>query len=188
MKTLNDYLAQFVSFNAKELEVFNHPFHSKSLIKGAYLAKEGEIARKLAFIESGVMRAFFRNTAGKEYNKTFFTEGNFVGAYSSLITGAENLINIQCLTSCEVLMADYSQITNRYAEFASFEKFGRKIAEYKFILKEKREIELVTLSASERYDIFKKEHPGLENKIPQYHIASYLGVSATQLSRIRAKY
>jgi hypothetical protein len=53
--------------------------------------------------------------------------------------------------------------------------------------KEKREIELVTLEAKERYAIFQQEHPQLEQLIPQYHIASYLGVSPTQLSRIRAQ-
>jgi len=61
------------------------------------------------------------------------------------------------------------------------------MAEQFFIQKEKREIELVTLEAKERYQIFQKEHPGLDQQIPQYHIASYLGVSPTQLSRIRAQ-
>lgn len=187
METLNNFLAQFVSFNPNELDVFTQSFHAMSLPKGAYIAREGEKSWKLAFVQKGVMRAFFRNNAGKEYNKTFFSEGHFVGAYSSLITGQENLINIQCLTPCEVLIADYKEITKYYVQYARFEEFGRKIAEYKFVLKEKREIELVTLNASERYEIFKKEHAGLENRIPQYHIASYLGISATQLSRIRAK-
>jgi hypothetical protein len=54
-------------------------------------------------------------------------------------------------------------------------------------IKERREIELVLLQADERYKIFKQEYPNLENLIPQYHIASYLGVTPTQLSRIRAK-
>jgi CRP-like cAMP-binding protein len=64
---------------------------------------------------------------------------------------------------------------------------ARLLAEYLFIRKEKREIELVTLDARERYAIFRKEHPTLEQFIPQYHIASYLGITPTQLSRIRRK-
>lgn len=53
--------------------------------------------------------------------------------------------------------------------------------------KEQREIEIVLLDADERYHIFQKQFSGLENRIPQYHIASYLGITPTQLSRIRRK-
>jgi hypothetical protein len=76
---------------------------------------------------------------------------------------------------------------NLYNTFPALERFARKLAESYFVLKEKREIELVLLEAGERYLIFQKEFPGLENRIPQYHIASYLGITPTQLSRIRAK-
>jgi hypothetical protein len=58
-------------------------------------------------------------------------------------------------------------------------------AESFFLHKEKREIELVLLRADERYRIFKEEYPTLENLISQYHVASYLGITPTQLSRIR---
>ena len=86
-----------------------------------------------------------------------------------------------------MLVANFNEIASFYTTYPKFESLARVMAEYKFAIKEKREIELVTLEASERYEIFKKEHPNLENLINQYHIASYLGVSPTQLSRIRAK-
>ncbi|MCF6243220.1 MAG: hypothetical protein L3J74_18020, partial [Bacteroidales bacterium] len=117
----------------------------------------------------------------------FFTNSNFVGAYSSLITGQKNLINIQCLTVCTLQVADFEEFAKLYDKYPKIERLFRKFAETKFLIKEKREIELVMLDASERYEIFQKEHPNLENLIPQYHIASYLGITPTQLSRIRAK-
>ena len=133
------------------------------------------------------MRAFYRNNEGNEYNKTFFTDLNFVAPYSSLVTGHKNLINIQCLTNCTFQVADFGEITKLYDRYPKVERLARIISEQFFVIKEKREIELVTLEASERYEIFQKEHPNLENLIPQYHIASYLGITPTQLSRIRAK-
>lgn len=133
------------------------------------------------------MRAFFRNKLGNEYNKTFFTPSSFVAAYSSITTTQKNLINIQCLTNCTLFVADFKQLTSLYKDYPKFESLARIMAEYKFSIKEKREIELVTLEATERYEIFKKEHPNLENLINQYHIASYLGITPTQLSRIRAQ-
>jgi len=187
MNELKINLARLVHFTKSEMEIFVSLFSEKQLKKNEYFAIEGEYSTKLAFLTKGVMRAFYRNSEGNEYNKTFFTSLNFVGAYSSLVTGHKNLINIQCLTNCTFLVADFGAITKLYDEYPKIERLARKLAENKFAIKEKREIELVTLDASERYIIFQEEHPDLENLIPQYHIASYLGVTATQLSRIRAK-
>jgi len=133
------------------------------------------------------VRAFYRNDDGSEYNKTFFTSSNFIAAYSSLITNQKGLINFQCLTDCTIYIADYSKIVALYDSHPMIERLSRMLAEQIFVSKEKREIELVTMNATQRYKIFQEEHPGLENQIPQYHIASYLGVSPTQLSRIRGK-
>jgi len=153
MNELKFYLENLISFTEHEMEVFTSLFSEVQFKKKDYFAKEGEFSSKLAFITNGVMRAFFRNKYGNEYNKTFFTSSNFVAAYSSITT----------------------------------KSLARIIAERKFAIKEKREIELVTIEATGRYEIFKKEHPNLENLINQYHIASYLGITPTQLSRIRAK-
>lgn len=187
MNELKIYLNKIVRFTESEMEIFVSLFSEKHLKKNEYLAKKGEYSTKLAFLTKGIMRAFYRNNEGNEYNKTFFTNYRFVGAYSSLVTGQENLINIQCLSDSIILVADFGEITKLYDDYPKIERLARKLAENKFAIKEKREIELVTLEASELYKIFQKEHPNLENLIPQYHIASYLGITPTQLSRIRAK-
>ena len=187
MNELKAYLEKIIHFTESEMDVFTSLFSEVQLKKHDYFAKEGEYSSKLAFISKGVMRAFFRNKSGNEYNKTFFTPSNFVAPYSSITTKQKNLINIQCLTDCTLLVADFNKITSLYKDYPKIESLARLLAEYKFAIKEKREIELVTLEASERYKIFRKEHPNLENLINQYHIASYLGITATQLSRIRAK-
>ncbi|WP_353137821.1 Crp/Fnr family transcriptional regulator [Pseudopedobacter sp.] len=187
MDKLKTYLENIIHFNEGELSTFFSLFSEIVFLKDDYFAKEGEFSTNLGFITEGVMRAFFRDDCGKEYNKTFFTPPNFVGAYSSLTTKRKNLINIQCLTDCTLLVADFKKLTLLYKDYPKFESLARILAEYKFAIKEKREIELVTLNATRRYEIFKIEHPNLENLISQYHIASYLGITPTQLSRIRAK-
>lgn len=162
-------------------------FKELNLNKGDYFAREAELSKQIGFLTKGVIRAFYRNHEGLEYNKHFFISNNMVGAYSSLITHKKNKINLQCLTDCQLWVADYKEIQNLYDLFPEFERFGRRIAELFFVNKEQRELEIVLLNADERYLIFQKEYPELEQLIPQYHIASYLGISATQLSRIRRK-
>jgi len=186
MDKLKTYIESFINLTTLEKDSFTALFTETQLKKDAYFAVEGQYACSLCFLKAGVMRAFYRNNAGKEYNKTFFTNSNFVAAYVSMTTKQRNSINIQCLTDCSVLIADYDQVTKLYTKFPKIESLARRLAEYKFALKEKREIELATLDATKRYDIFREEHPGLENLINQYHIASYLSITPTQLSRIRS--
>ncbi len=176
-----------VDFTEDEMGEFTALFSGSQFKKHEYLAVEGEYSTKFVFITEGVMRAFYRNSEGNEYNKTFFTAKNFAGAYSSLVTKQLNSINIQCLTDCSVLTADYLQVVSLYDNYPKIERFARILAEHFFVNKEKREVALAMLDASERYTIFQHTYPHLEHIIPQYHIASYLGVTPTQLSRIRAK-
>lgn len=157
------------------------------LKKDDYFVKEGEVSREIGILTEGIVRAFYISKEGKEYNKTLFAAPTIIGSYVSLITGEPNRLPQQALTDCAVTKIPISIIENLSKEQIEIERLRRKIAEMFFVLKEKRELEMALLQAEERYLIFREEFPGVEQLIPQYHIASYLGISATQLSRIRKK-
>ena len=163
-------------------------FVYKSWIISRRFLCEGKCAcKKIAFLEEGILRAFFTNKEAKEYNKQFFVDTSLIGAYSSLLSNERNKIPQQALSKCILWEAKYSDIKKLFEKFHDFEKLGRKIAEYYFLEKERKELEMALLNATERYVLFKKSFPNLEQKIPQYHIASYLRITATQLSRLRNK-
>lgn len=162
-------------------------FTESVLKKGEYFTLEGTVAKKIGFLQHGVIRAFYRNTSGKEYNKHFFTDNSMVGGFSSLVTDTNNKINQQALTECKLLVCNYKELVQLFDQYQDLERLARKIAEQYFVDKEKREVEIVLLEANKRYVIFKKEYPQLEQLIPQYHIASYLGITPTQSSRIRSQ-
>lgn len=162
-------------------------FVETKLAKLDYFVREGQTSKKIAFLEEGVVRAFYQNKEGTEYNKHFFTTPSIIGGFSSLITGKASLINQQALTDCRIWIADYARFCKYYDAFPDLERAGRRMAELFFVEKEKREVEIVMLDAEKRYAIFQEEYPGLAQIIPQYHIASYLGITPTQLSRIRRK-
>jgi CRP-like cAMP-binding protein len=187
MEKFTTFLKRFTDVTAESMVVLLDLFKSVELNKNDYLAQEGEFSKTLCFVESGVLRAFYRNPKGEEFNKLFFVNPSIVGAYSSLITGEANRINIQCLTDCVVLKANFQSILDLYETHPTIERLNRIIAEDFFVKKERREMSLVMNDASERYEIFQEEFLGLENEITQYHVASYLGITPTQLSRIRAK-
>jgi CRP-like cAMP-binding protein len=187
MTDLKQFFNNLTSGPIENWEEFSALFKPRVLRKGEYFIEEGQTAKEIGFLESGIMRVFYKNDNDIEYNKHFFINPCLVGGYASLITNQPSQINQQALTDCTILVAKYSDIQALYAASPSFERAARIIAEHYFVQKEQREIELVLLDAEKRYAIFQKEFPTLQQQIPQYHIASYLGITPTQLSRIRKK-
>ena len=185
MNDLKDHFNTISKLSESTWQVILPFFKEEKLQKNEYFAEVDHTARKIAYLKTGVVRAFFVNQEGKEYNKQFFVGPSLIGAYTSLLTGSKNLIAQQALTDCTIYSSNFESLTTLYNDHQDLERFARKIAEYYFLEKEKKEIEIVLLDASERYARFKEEFPTLEQLIPQFHIASYLGISATQLSRIR---
>ena len=188
MTDLKTFFNQLTPISTESWNKFSGLFTPRFLKKGEYYITEGEVSKEIGFLESGIMRAFYRTNEGVEYNKHFFLNPCFIGGYSSLITKTPNQIYQQALTDCTILTALYSDIQALYTNHPDIERAARILAELFFAQKEQKEIEIVLLDADKRYSIFQKEFPQLEQLIPQYHIASYLGITPTQLSRIRRKF
>ena len=187
MKEFQTYLNQIAVIQERTFDELQQLFEPQTLKKQDFFVKEGAYANQIGFLEKGVVRAFFLNDEGKEYNKQFFVGPSIIGAYTSLLTKQPNRIAQQALTDCNLFVADYHQIEKLYDRFHDLERLGRKIAEYYFLEKEQKELEMALLDADKRYLIMRERFPTIEMLVPQYYIASYLGISATQLSRIRKK-
>ncbi|PHR85972.1 MAG: Crp/Fnr family transcriptional regulator [Leeuwenhoekiella sp.] len=187
MTDLKSFFNKLAPISPESWEGFSALFTSKTLNKGAYFARDGELCQEIGFLESGIIRAFYRNEDAVEYNKHFFVNPCFIGGYASLITGRPNQILQQALTPCKIQVARFGELQNLYESCRDLERAARVLAEQFFVQKEQREIEIVLLDAEKRYQIFRKDFPQLEQQIPQYHIASYLGITPTQLSRVRKK-
>lgn len=187
MNRLRQYINQISPLSDPAWAEVSSFFVPITLLKNDYFALAGRVETTAGYVTEGLLRAFYRNADGVEYNKTFFVADDFMGAFSSLVTGQTNQIYIQALTDCKLFVADYVALTRLYDTYPDWERFARRLAEGYFVYKEQRELELVLLNADERYRQFREDYPGLEQRIPQYHVASYLGITPTQLSRVRAK-
>lgn len=187
MQELLTYIQKISPLEDKTIKELQQLFRPEQLHKKDFFVKEGEYAKQIGFLKKGIIRAFFLNEKGKEYTKQFFTDSSIIGAYSSLVTKQPNKIAQQALTDCEILIANFSDIEKLYSKYHDLERLGRKIAEHYFLEKEQKEIEMALLDANKRYLIMREKFPTIETIVPQYHIASYLGISPTQLSRIRRK-
>jgi CRP-like cAMP-binding protein len=160
---------------------------SASIKKGDYYLKAGEIPKNAGYITAGLMRLFYIDSNGNEINKHFCVENTLAISYSAFLLREESKLYIQALEDTEMVTIDYKIYCELLNSDIGWLKAAKKIADMLFILKEKRESELLLNNAQERYAQFIQDYPGLEKRISQYHIASYLGITPESLSRIRSQ-
>jgi CRP-like cAMP-binding protein len=153
--------------------------------KKDYFSFTGETNDKLGFVVDGLFCMYIVNEEGTVFTKDFIDNQRFLLATFDPVT--ENLATIQALKNSVIMEARYSDIQCLFDKYPDFELLARKRTE--------REVESIyekletfaLLEAKERYRLFKQKYGNIESEIPLYLIASYLGITPTQLSRIRSK-
>ncbi len=180
-------LERLVEIPQPEWEFFRTLVERRSVPAQSHYVRAGEPTADIGFCVQGLFRLYYTTPDGVEYNKNFCGQNQYVASYSSLLMNEPAYFSIQALVDSELLVVRFKDFEALFDRHACWEKLGRKIAESMFISKEKRERELLMLSAEERYRLFLGQYKHLENRIPQYHIASYLGITPVALSRIRRR-
>ncbi len=151
------------------------------------IIKSGQVSPKVYILVSGIVRSFLRTESGKEYNKSFYLSKSVVISLSALIQQKPSLFIFETLTVCEVYEVDFKKFMVLCDDSLIFNKLYCKIVEKVYMKHERRLIQAISLNAKERYLELQREIPEVNELIPQYHIASYLGITPVQLSRIRKK-
>jgi CRP-like cAMP-binding protein len=166
--------------------VFRASLSQRSVDKGGHLFREGEIAQGLFFIRSGLVRYYYL-VDGVEHTGQFFSEGAFLADVFALTTGAPGLQNIDALEPSDVIVIPRPALVAAFEADHAYERFGRRMMEEAMAGSQRRTASLLKLSAEERYERFVSTRPEIARRIPQYLIASYLGVTPEGLSRIRRR-
>lgn len=185
--SIRHVLKQLVDPAANELDKLLGFFTYRLLQPGDYFVHDGEQSTQLAFVNAGLLRFFYQTPDGKEFNKSFITENQFAAAYSAYLTDMPARFNIQALEETHLLVAELSRVVALFDQQRCWEKLGRLLAEQLYIKKETREAEFLLDDAETRYHNFQRTYPGLEERLAQYHVASYLGITPVALSRIRRR-
>jgi CRP-like cAMP-binding protein len=157
----------------------------KRLEKNQVLYQAGDIPATFAWVFHGLIRGFVCDEKGNEYNKKFFDEGMFPGA---MLTNRPSKQGFDALEETFLIEIDFLAYRRLLLEYNDLRLYQIYYLEKNWLLdKDEREIAIVQLDASARYQQFLSEFPSLVERLPQYHIASHLGITPTQLSRIRKK-
>ncbi|MEG1023147.1 MAG: Crp/Fnr family transcriptional regulator, partial [Flavobacterium sp.] len=158
----------------------------QTIKKGETLLQNGEIAKNLHFIAKGILRAFITDRQGNFYNKNLFMENSFAGSKVSLMLQSPSDFTIEALEDSIIINLNYKKYILLINENEDLKNFYIAHLEKNWIIdKEQREVALVMQNATERYVNLLKKHPSIAERVPLLHIASHLGITPTQLSRIR---
>lgn len=165
----------------------NEALHKKEYLKkGDVFLKYGRPCTKIGAIHKGILRGFVTDLAGNEITTHFYQEQDIIlGTY---LPQLNMTMTIEAIDDCEISIASYSEVmswVNKDIQITDiitreFQKLNK--------LLQTRLVALLNLSSADKYELFLKEYPNLINRIPHYYIAQYLGITPTQLSRVRKQF
>ena len=183
---LRNSLVFYAPISDKTWEALKGISKFRSLPKNTLLYSAGNIPQSYAYVYQGLIRCFACDESGKEYNKNFFDEGMFPGAMTALLTSSPSILSFETIEDSLLIEIDFSAYRKLMIEKSDLKLFQIYYLEKNWLLaKDSREIEIVQDDATARYLRFIDKNPTLINRLAQYHIASHLGITPTQLSRIR---
>ncbi len=185
---LRKSLESYSSITDETWQAFRGICKFRSLTKHSLLYRAGDIPDSYAYVYQGLVRCFVCDENGNEYNKNFFDEGKFPGSMTALLTTAPSTPSFEAIEDTLIIEIDFSAYRKLMVENDDLKLFQIYYLERNWLLaKDAREIEIVQENATTRYLRFTDKYPSLVDRLPQYHIASHLGITPTQLSRIRKK-
>lgn len=182
---IRDAVAQWVTLSDAQFERFLGIFEEREVPLHASLLLPGDRVHELIFVASGLLRFYYLDEEGGESNKAFVAENEFAGPLASAALDLPVIYGIQALEPSTVLVARYAHFASLFEQDPLYDRLGRKFAELLLVRKELRMRSMLQKKAAERYVEFRDQYPGLIQRVPQYHIASYLGITEVSLSRLR---
>jgi len=182
---LRTSLGKFQALSDKSWDSVSPLLSYQKFSRGECIIEAGQAVSQLYFLTSGLARFYYLHSNGKEFNKSFAATGNVVSSITSLTTGQASAFYVQALANCECLCLSYKSMLLLAEQHKDWNTLTIRLLEQLSIKKEAREADFLLLTATERYEKFLRECAPIVDQIPNYHIASYLGISEVALSRIR---
>lgn len=155
--------------------------------KGEFLFSQGEVIDSLFYIECGLVKLFYLNESGKDKTKTFISDHQLFASLNALVVDGKSSFTAFALENTTVNTIKFSHLFKLMDEHLEWERVARKIFQNLALQKERREYQLLVLSAEERYELFLNEYTHLVKRLPISEVAKFIGVTPVALSRIRGR-
>jgi len=185
---INSSISRYVSFTQQELDIFNSLLVFKKIPKKTIMLHKGEKCTFEGFVVKGCIRKYYIDEKGFEVVLQFAVENSWISDISfSIYETDPSLIFIETLENSEFLMFSPETKEQLFEKAPRFERAFRILMQRHLAVTQKRLLQNITLTAEQKYDEFIKNYPSIPNRVAQHYIASYLGISAEFLSKIRTR-
>jgi CRP-like cAMP-binding protein len=181
------YIDKFVKLTDEEKVIFCSCFNELKIKKRQFIVQPNFITKHRHYVLKGAFRAYVVADEGQEHTITFAIEDWWITDYNSYIFQQPATMFVVALEDSLILQIDYEKEQELKSKNHKFETFFRIIAERGLASQQRRIISNLTQTAEERYEYFSNKYPQIVQRVPQYALASYLGMTTEFLSRIRNK-
>ena len=178
---------QITVLEEKEIELIKSSFKPLYLTKGDFFLEAGKINKHVGFLHKGLVR-YFVYKDGEESTFEFTKQGEFIADYQSFNNKTESIQNIQAIEDCEMLIINFDNVQTIFNTTNNGNLIGRLIIEHRFDVMVNQLLAIYMQNHEDRYQSFIMHYSDLTQRIPQYLIASYVGVKPESLSRIRRRF
>jgi len=182
-----NHVLKRVSLTEEELNEFCSSFKPLKIRKRQFIEQPGFLAKHRYYVVQGTFRAYVIGDEGQEHTIQFGIDDWWISDYNSYIFQKPATMFIVALEDSVILQIDYETEQNLKKSRYAFETFFRILAENTAAYMARRVIMDLTKSAEQRYDIVLEKYPNIVRKVPQYALASFLGMTTEYLSKLRHK-
>ncbi len=184
---LLNYISKYISLTEEEESILVSKVSYRKYLKGQYILQQGDVCKNSSFLISGCTKMFYMDMEGQEHIVMFAIKDWWSSDLGSYITQQSANYNIQCIENTEAIQFSYDNQEELFQKIPKLERFFRKIIEKALVASQNRIVRNFSLTAKERYLIFREQYPTMEQRIPQYMIASYLGITKEFFSKIKSQ-
>jgi CRP-like cAMP-binding protein len=185
MKNLLQKIKKSTSLSPKAEKYLISISKEKEMPKGELLIRQGQNVKNTYYVIDGCIRSYCVDKNGKEHTLHFAAKDWWISDFIAIYTDELATLYVECISDSKVIEFKAKELEDIYAVFPEFEAFQRKNLERHVVRLHKRILNQLQLTALERYELFLEQYPDIEQFTPNYHIASYLGITQQSLSRIR---
>ena len=182
-----DKISEYASLSAGARAAWQRLLVKQHYQKNEHLVVQGQATRNIFFVESGLLLQYHVSEGGEAVVKRFFLERSFAASTSALLTETVSDFSIRALEPVTVWAYDFRKFKDLVRDHRDIADFYIGYMERHWIVeKEPLEISFRTDDARRKYARFLEIYPGLETRIRQHEVAAFLGITPTQMSRIRS--
>ena len=185
MEQLRSVIREMISISDQEMDAFLSRCQTRSFKSKSFLARQDDVSNEVFFITHGITRSLVIDKDGYEHTIHFSLENQFIADYASFLMKSPASNSIQALEDTDVVVMSREMIEWGYSNLRQGDRLGRVIAEYYFLYFDNRIKNMYFNSPGERYNSITKIFPDIHHRVPQHMIASYLGITAIHLSRLK---